>query len=150
MEESKGLAFVYMGERLADGKLYACVCPLVGGLALTSKSSFFAVKKKSNLLTGWIHEATSGEVGGDGDICRINFASAKAVREYTLDCKFAERMRLDQQEHRTQKNMLDKEKKETATKDLRNRLAPIRNAMNKTNHAGKAALLALVIKELTR
>lgn len=144
------MTFVYMGERLSNGKLYVCACPIVEGVALTSMTAFFSGAKKTNLSIGWVHGST-GEINKEtGEINSINFGNAFPIREYIGKPDFAEAMRIKTAEARTQKAMITKAKDDTFTKDLRKRLAPIKRAMNKTNHDGKSALLALVIKELTR
>ncbi|BAV81121.1 hypothetical protein [Vibrio phage CKB-S2] len=147
--ENNQITFVYMGERLVQGAMYACVCPVVEGIALTSNYSLFKTKRRSMLITGWVHSA-EGEKDENQQVTKIIFDTVQAIREQVLPSGFAEQMRLEQQEDRTKKAMIDKAKKDTATQDIRGMLAPIRRAMNKTNHQGRAALLALVIQELTR
>lgn len=146
----RSFEFVYLGERLVNGKLYVCVCPFVEGVAPTSKKTYFKQARRSMLFVGWAHK-TTGEISGESkEISTINFSRVSALHEVVAPRGFASEMRMEQQQHRTRKNMEAKARSDAITKDIDALVRSIRSAMNKTNHAGKAAIMALVIERLTK
>ncbi|HDY7429377.1 hypothetical protein [Vibrio vulnificus] len=148
--EDKTISYVYMGERLNGTNLVAMVCPVVDGLVLANKYTLFKKpRSKGRLSTGWIHSG-SGTINPDSnEIESISFSDAVPIRPHNEN-GFDREMLILEREAQTQATMLKKSKERPLTSHIDELVKPIRKAMNKTNHAGRAAILAMVIERLTK
>lgn len=148
--EEKPIIYAYMGERLNGSTLVAMVCPVVDGEPLTSHYTLFKKpRSKGRLSTGWIHSG-SGTIDPDSnEIDTVSFADAVPVKPYTTD-GFDREMLILEREAQTQAAMFKRAKVRPLNSHIDELVKPIRKAMNKTNHAGRAAILAMVIERLTK
>lgn len=150
VEENKPISYVYMGERLNGSILVAMVCPVIDGQVYESKRTLFKKpRSKGRLSTGWIHSGTGSINPDTNEIETISFGDALPIRPYTEN-GFDKQMLILERESQTQATMLKKSKEQSLTSHIDELVKPIRKAMNKTNHAGRAAILAMVIERLTK
>ncbi|MEZ8959535.1 hypothetical protein AB6E94_19135 [Vibrio lentus] len=148
--EEETITYAYMGERLNGTTLVALVCPLVNGELLTDNYSLFKKpRSKGRLSTGWIHSGTGSIDPTTNEIVSISFSDALPIRPHILG-GFDREMSTLERSAQTQAAMLKKAKERTINTHIDELVKPIRKAMDKTNHAGRAAILALVIERLTK
>ncbi|HAV1412770.1 hypothetical protein P3521_03570 [Vibrio parahaemolyticus] len=150
VEKENVITFFYMGERLNGDQLVAVVCPIVDGHPQPSKRTLFKkARSKGRLSTGWIH-TTSGDLNPDsGEIESISLSSSIPVRPYQQN-GLDQEMRLLERSAQTEVAMFKKAKEHTLNNQIDELVKPIRKAMNRTNHAGRSAILAMVIERLTK
>lgn len=150
VQQENIITFFYMGERLNGDQLVAVVCPVVDGKPLLSKRTLFKKSRsKGRLSTGWIH-STSGSVNPDSsEIESISLTAAVPVRPIQ-DNGLDQEMRLLERGAQTEAAMFKKAKEHTLNSQIDELVKPIRKAMNKTNHAGRTAILAMVIERLIK
>ncbi|NGZ66303.1 hypothetical protein G6Z92_04785 [Vibrio aestuarianus subsp. cardii] len=148
--EDKTITYAYMGERLNGAMLVAMVCPVIDGRPWESHCTLFKKpRSKGRLSTGWIHSGT-GTINPDtNEIESISFSDAVPIRPHTTN-GFDREMSILERQAQTQATMFKKAKEKSLNSHIDELVKPIRKAMNKTNHAGRAAILAMVIERLTK
>ncbi|EPO2911716.1 hypothetical protein ACT7TL_003276 [Vibrio cholerae] len=148
--EEQTITYAYLGERLNGSVLVSMVCPVVDGKPLVNNYTLFKKpRSKGRLSTGWIHSG-SGTINVDtNEINTICFSDAVPIRPCTVD-GFEREMLILEKEAQTQAVMFKKAKERPLNSHIDELVKPIRKAMNKTNHAGRAAILAMVIERLTK
>lgn len=102
-----------------------------------------------NLSVGWVHSTVGIISSTTGRVKRISISGASPVRPHPEENFIIEHRALSRAAE-TEKAMLKKAKEKTLVNQIDALVEPIRNAMDKTNSAGRAAIMALVIQRLTR
>lgn len=150
VKEDKTIVYAYMGERLNGSTLVAMVCPVIDGNPLINRFTLFKKpRSKGRLTTGWLHSGTGLLNPDTNEIESISFSDPVPIRPLTID-GFDMQMLILEREAQTQAIMLKKSKERPLSSHIDELVKPIRKAMNKTNHAGRAAILAMVIERLTK
>lgn len=143
---------LYMGLRRINGKMAVMFCPVVGGVAVQSCYTLFNKPKASlisGLHVGWVYSLECELNETSGEITSINFGSHNALRPYHEKGTVDELMVLDRAA-KAEEDMAKKAKDENLNKRIDDLVRPLKRAIDKTNPAGRAAIIALIMQRLMK
>lgn len=150
---------LYMGLRRINGKMAVMFCPVVGGVAVQSCYTIFNKPKAifnkpkasliSGLHVGWVYSLECELNAASGEIVSVNFGSHNALRQYHDKGTVDELMVLERAA-KAEEDMAKKAKDENLTKRIDELVRPLKRAIDKTNPAGRAAIIALIMQRLMR